>query len=56
MAVLATSGELVQAKTELSSLKTNVMMITDKCSDLTFRLLIIIVLVIIFTLNHFYIQ
>ena len=34
--VLATSVELVQAETELSSLKTDVMMTTNRCSDLTF--------------------
>ena len=33
--VLATSVELVQVETELSSLKTHVMMIADRCSDLT---------------------
>ena len=34
--VLATSVELVQAETELSSLKTDVMMTVNRCSDLTF--------------------
>ena len=34
--VLATSVELVQAETEFSSLKTDVMMTANRCSDLTF--------------------
>ena len=34
--VLVTTVELVQAETELSSLKTDVMMTTNRCSDLTF--------------------
>ena len=34
--VLASSVELVQAETELSSLKTDVMMTANKCSDSTF--------------------
>ena len=34
--VLATSVELVQAETELSSLKTDVMMTANRCADLTF--------------------
>ena len=34
--VLVTSVELVQADTELSSLKTDVMMTANRCSDLTF--------------------
>ena len=34
--VLATSVEPIQAETELSSLKTDVMMKANKCSDLTF--------------------
>ena len=34
--VLASYVELVQAETELSSLKTDVMMIANRCSDLTF--------------------
>ena len=34
--VLSTSVELVQAETELSSLKTDVMMTANRCSDLTF--------------------
>ena len=34
--VLATSVELVQAETELSSLKTDVMMTANRYSDLTF--------------------
>ena len=33
--VLSTSVELVQVETELSSLKTDVMMIANRCSDLT---------------------
>ena len=35
-AVLATSVELVQAETEISSLKTDVMITADRHSDLTF--------------------
>ena len=35
-AVLATSVELLQAETELSSLKTDVMMTANRCSDLIF--------------------
>ena len=34
--VLATSVELIQVETELSSLKIDVMMIANRCSDLTF--------------------
>ena len=34
--VLATSAELVQVETELASLKTDVMMTANRCSDLTF--------------------
>ena len=34
--VLATSVELVQVETEFSSLKTDVMMTANRCSDLTF--------------------
>ena len=34
--VLVKSVELVQAETEFSSLKTNVMMTANGCSDLTF--------------------
>ena len=34
--VLVTSVKLVQAETELSSLKTCVMMTADRCSDLIF--------------------
>ena len=34
--VLTTSVELVQVETELSSLKTDVMMTANRCSDLTF--------------------
>ena len=34
--VLATSVEHVQAERELSSLKTDVMMTADRCTDLTF--------------------
>ena len=34
--VLATSVQLVQAETERSSLKTDVMMTAYRCSDLTF--------------------
>ena len=33
--VLMTPVELVQVKTELSSLKTDVMMTVNRCSDLT---------------------
>ena len=54
-AVLATSVELIQTETEteLSSLKTAVMMTADRCSDLTFSLLIIIIFAIVFILNQF---
>ena len=34
--MLATSVEFVQAETELSSLKADVMMTADRCFDLTF--------------------
>ena len=51
--VLVTSVELVQAETECSSSKNDVMMTAKRCSDLTFRLLII---AIVFILNQFYIQ
>ena len=34
--LLATSVELIQAEAELSSLKTDVMMTANSCSDLTF--------------------
>ena len=34
--VLATSVEPIQAETELSSLKTDIMMKANRCSDLTF--------------------
>ena len=34
--VLATSVELIQAETELASLKTDVMMTANRCSDSTF--------------------
>ena len=34
--VLVTSVELIQADTELSSLKSDVMMTANRCSDLTF--------------------
>ena len=54
--MLATSVELVQAETELSSLKTDVMMTANRCSDLTFWLLIIIVFAIVNTIiiyNYF---
>ena len=36
LGLLATSVELVQAETEFSSLKTDVMMTANRCSDLTF--------------------
>ena len=49
-AVLVTSVELIQMETELSSLKTAVMMTADRCSDLT---LIIIIFAIVFILNQF---
>ena len=42
----------MQAETELSSLKTDVMMTANRCSDLTLRLLIIIVFAIVFILNQ----
>ena len=42
--VLVTSVELVQAETELSSLKTDVTVTAYRCSDSTFLLLIIIIL------------
>ena len=50
--MLATSVELIQAETELSSLKTDTMMTANRCSDLTFPLLIIIVYAIVFILNQ----
>ena len=34
--VLATTVELIQAETELPSLKTDFMTIANRCSDLTF--------------------
>ena len=34
--VLATTVKLIQAETELPSLKTDFMMIANRCSDLTF--------------------
>ena len=34
--VLVTSVELIQVETEFSSLKTDVMMTANRCSDLTF--------------------
>ena len=54
--VLVTSVELVQEETEFSSLKTDVMMTANRCSDLTFWLLIIIIFAIVFILNQFYLQ
>ena len=47
--MLATSVKLVQADTELS-LKTDVMMTANRCSDSTFPLLIIIIFAIVFIL------
>ena len=54
--VLATSVELVQVETEISSLKTDVIMIADRCFDLTFWLLIIIIFAIVFISNQFYMR
>ena len=54
--VLVTSVKLVQVETELSSLKTDVMMTANRCSDLIFKLLLILIFAIVFFLNQFYIQ
>ena len=34
--LMATSVELIQAETDLSSLKTDIMITVNRCSDLTF--------------------
>ena len=52
--VLATSVELVQVETELSSLKTDVTMTADRCSELIFWLLIIIIFAIVFSFIYSY--
>ena len=44
--LLVISVELVQAETEFFSLKTDVMITANRCSDLTFSLLIIILFAI----------